>query len=45
MSANFDPLARPSAARALSIFKNHFNDLFQCIQLVMSQSTVVEQCS
>ena len=45
MSANFDPLARPSAARALSIFKNHFNDSFQCIQLVMSQSTVVEQCS
>ena len=45
MSANFDPVARPSAARVLSIFNNHFSDSFQCIQLAMSQSTVVEQCS
>lgn len=44
MSANFDPVARPSAARVLSIL-NNLNGSFQCIQLAMSQSTVVEQYS
>ena len=45
MSANFDPVARPSAARVLSIFNHHLNESFQCIQLSVSQSTVVEQYS
>ena len=45
VSANFDPVARPSAARVLSIFNNHLSESFQCIKLAMSQSTVVEQYS
>ena len=45
VSANFDPIARPSAARVLSIFNNHLSESFQCIKLAMSQSTVVEQYS
>lgn len=45
MSANFDPVARPSAASVLSLFNNYLNESFQCIQLSMSQSTVVEQYS
>ncbi|CAB4001975.1 Tyrosine- kinase SPK-1 [Paramuricea clavata] len=45
VSANFDPAARPSASRVLSIFNNHLSESFQCKKLALSQSTVVKQYS